>query len=187
MIFSLEGRVVFVGSKNLIALENKGLAYEVFVPSIAPFIEGEIKKIFIYEIENESAHFLVGFLSFEEKKAFAWLLSIPGIGPKIALKILSNISVSALYSAIQNKDIATLKKLPGIGEKSATALLKTLGNKIGSKEKIEKKSPKYETIFLALNGLGFSKNEIDSILNKIDFSLNEEIILKEALIKLKGG
>ena len=119
---------------NLVIVDINGIGYEVFVPLSTyqklPAVGGQV-KLHTYHHVREDAMQLYGFLSSEEKEVFELVLSISGVGTKVALSILSFISVNEFRRAIAQGDMKTLTKIPGIGKKSAERMVLELKDKIG--------------------------------------------------------
>src|SRR3989339_161597 len=115
-----------------ILLDVQGVGYEVDVPMSTFYnLPGLNEKVVLHTefIVREDAHLLFGFLTQEERVAFRQLLKISGVGPKLALSVLSGLSMSDLALAVANKDAARLTKIPGVGKKTAERLLLELQGK----------------------------------------------------------
>jgi len=117
-----------------VAVDVNGVGYEVFIPLSTyeklPVIGSQVKLYTYYHVREDAVH-LYGFLSPEEKEIFELALSISGIGPKVALSILSAISANEFRRAIAQGDMRTLTKVPGIGKKSAERIILELKEKVG--------------------------------------------------------
>lgn len=110
-----------------------GVTYRVQVPRgvwdrLPP--EGEVVSLRIHEVRRDDAHLLFGFLTRWEAALFALLLTAPGIGPRLALAMLSTLSTSLLVRAIQHRDLATLSQVPGVGKKVAERIAVALSDRI---------------------------------------------------------
>lgn len=133
MIDRLKGRVE-TKSPTYVILEVQGVGYGVHIPistyNFLPGVNGEVAlHTFLYV--REDCLNLYGFYSNEEKELFEMLISISGVGPRVALGILSAVSVSRFREAINEEDIPRLTAIPGIGKKTAQRLLIELKEKIG--------------------------------------------------------
>jgi Holliday junction DNA helicase RuvA len=119
---------------NRVIIDVNGIGYEVFVPLSTyqelPAVGGQVKLYTYHHIREDAVH-LYGFLSSEEKEIFELVLSISGVGAKIALSILSFMSVDEFRRAVAQSDMKTLTKIPGIGKKSAERMVLELKDKIG--------------------------------------------------------
>jgi Holliday junction DNA helicase RuvA len=115
-----------------ILLDVQGVGYEVDVPMSTfynlPALNEKVVLLTEF-IVREDAHLLYGFLTQEERIAFRQLLKISGVGPKLALSVLSGLSMSDLAMAVANKDATRLTKIPGVGKKTAERLLLELQGK----------------------------------------------------------
>ena len=115
-----------------ILLDVQGVGYEVDVPmsTFCNLPELNAKVVLHTEfIVREDAHLLFGFLTQEERVTFRQLLKISGVGPKLALSVLSGLSIAELAAAVANKDASRLTKVPGVGKKTAERLLLELQGK----------------------------------------------------------
>lgn len=114
-------------------IDVNGLSYEVEVPITTSFDMPEIgSKVQLYThfVVREDAQLLYGFLKKSDREMFRVLIKVNGVGPKVALAILSGLDSVSLIRCVQNDDLATLVKLPGIGKKTAERLLIELRDKV---------------------------------------------------------
>jgi Holliday junction DNA helicase RuvA len=132
MIAYLRGTLLEKSAGTLIVLAG-GVGYEVDVPistySALPDTGHEI-SLRIYTKVSEDAISLYGFLTAIEKRAFEKLISVGGIGPSLAVKVLSGISVESLVACLRGGDVASLTRIPGIGKKTAERMIVELRDKI---------------------------------------------------------
>jgi Holliday junction DNA helicase RuvA len=121
-------------SPPLVLVDVNGVGYEVDVP-MSTFFNlpglGERTTLLTHLVVREDAHLLFGFLTAEERNTFRLLIRISGIGPRMALGVLSGMSVADLAQAISRQESARLQKVPGIGKKTAERLLLELKGKLG--------------------------------------------------------
>ena len=164
--------VVTHKEEGKIALENNGIGYEINVSNFTlqslP-VENQAVRIFTYLVVREDEMSLYGFASLDEKNMFLKLITVSGIGPKMALGILSEISISGLMGAIASEDLKTLTKIKGLGKKTAERLVLELKDKVNPIEvlamggNLEAKQDiddgLFEDAVSTLVGLGISKNE----------------------------
>lgn len=164
--------VVTHKEEGKIALENNGIGYEINVStstlSALP-LGGDVVRIFTYLVVREDEMSLYGFISNEEKNMFLLLTTVSGIGPKMALGILSEITIPNLMAAIASEDLRTLTKVKGLGKKTAERLILELKDKVNPLEALSMggsmavEMPIDEQIFedavVTLTSLGISKNE----------------------------
>jgi Holliday junction DNA helicase RuvA len=132
MIGQLRGRLTDKRS-NQVLVDVGGVGYLVQVPLSTYAALGELHTevtLLIHTHVREDAFSLYGFLSSREKHFFEMLLSASGVGPSLALKILSGMSVEELVPAIRNSDLGRLTKIPGVGRKTAERMVVELKDKL---------------------------------------------------------
>lgn len=121
-------------TENSVIIESNGIGYEIFVStntlSNLPAV-GEYSKIYTYLQVREDAYLLYGFLSKEEKNLFLELITVSGVGPKMALVILSSLSTQNLITCIISGDVKTLSQAKGVGKKTAERIVLELKGKMG--------------------------------------------------------
>jgi len=125
MIGSVRGRILAKAPPQLL-VEAGGLGYELEVPMSTFFhlpAVGEEVRLLTHLVVREDAHVLYAFGTEEERRLFRSLIRVSGVGPKIALALLSGISVEAFALCVQSQDVAALIKVPGIGRKTAERLV----------------------------------------------------------------
>ena len=194
MIGSLKGSVESLGIDNCIIETAGGVGYRVFMPAaqLAQLTQGASVRLHIHTAVREDAIVLYGFLSREYYDLFELLLTISGVGPKMALGILSAVKPDAFYLAVQSRDIKVLTKLPGIGKKTAERLLLELKDKVGHVaaesgysfgEAVAAGGSAVAESSEALASLGYSNSEIMPVITKIEGAETKtsEEILKQAL------
>jgi Holliday junction DNA helicase RuvA len=165
MIAYLKGTLLHKTPGRVI-VETGGVGYDVAIPvsSYARLGEaGGIVELFIHTHLSDDALSLFGFLSEAEKAMFLKLIGVSGIGPRLALNILSGISPGDLEEAIRSSDLARISLVPGIGKKTALRLTMELQDKLEEKEKLlsAKGSPEKEDLLSALLNMGFRRKEAE--------------------------
>ena len=167
---------------NSIVVDNNGIGYLIYTPNPYSFQENNEYKVFVYQNVKEDELSLYGFKTIEEKELFLKLISVKGLGPKMALPILATGSVSGVVDAIERENILYLKKFPKIGDKVAKQMILDLKGKLSviNTDSITN-SNSYEELIEVLKGLGYKEKEFKTIINKIDASLSIEDQVKEAL------
>ncbi|MDX8386408.1 MAG: Holliday junction branch migration protein RuvA [Gallionella sp.] len=151
-----------------ILLDVQGVAYELNVP-MSTFYNLPVlqEKVVLHTqlIVREDAHLLYGFLTADERIAFRQLLKISGVGPRMALSVLSGLSLADLSEAVSNKEVGRLTKIPGVGKKTAERLLLELQGKfdaIGTgAAKSSFTTSAGDDVVNALLALGYSSKEAD--------------------------
>lgn len=132
MIGRVHGRLLEKTFPQVIVSCN-GVGYEIDVPmsTFYPLPKpGEEVSLFTHLVVREDAHLLFGFLTEGERAAFRQLLRISGVGPKVALSVLSGLSVEDLAAAVEAGDSGRLTRIPGIGKKTAERLVLELRDKL---------------------------------------------------------
>jgi Holliday junction DNA helicase RuvA len=132
MIGRIQGILV---EKNFpqVIVSCHGVGYEIDVPmsTFYPLPRvGEEVTLLTHVVVREDAHLLFGFITAAERLAFRQLLKISGVGPKVALSVLSGMSVDDLAAAVSAEDAGRLTKIPGIGKKTAERLVLELRDKL---------------------------------------------------------
>lgn len=119
--------------ENCVIIDVNGVGFEVFVSNntlVSLPMPGENAKIYTYMAVREDGIFLFGFSSLEERDVFNKLITVSGVGPKLAITILSGLSLSDLIVAIINEDSKLLSKIKGLGKKTAERLCLELKDKL---------------------------------------------------------
>lgn len=133
MIGRLQGRVLDKQAPDLL-LDVQGVGYEVLV-SLSTFFAvpdiGETVTLHTHFVVREDAQLLFGFAELSERSLFRRLIKVNGVGPKMALAILSGMSATEFALCVHNNDVATLVKLPGVGKKTAERLVIEMRDRIG--------------------------------------------------------
>lgn len=136
MIGSVQGRLAAKIPPQLI-VEVAGIGYELEAPMSTYFtlppIGAEV-RLLTHLVVREDAHILYGFATEEERRLFRNLIKVSGVGPKIALALLSGISVEAFALCVQNQDIGSLTRVPGIGRKTAERLVVEMRDRVANSE-----------------------------------------------------
>ena len=191
MIGYLQGKVTYLLADHAF-LEVQGVGYRLFISDTTrrELRLNEEARLFTYLSVREDALQLYGFATQREYDTFQLLISVSGIGPKVALGILSHITLDGLCRAIQNKQTTILTKLPGIGKKSAERLVLELKDKVsytGDEEELvlvsedEVADDKIAEAQAALVSLGYTQAEITPALKKAAKGKDTAEIIKLAL------
>jgi len=179
-------------------IDVQGIGYRVFIATATrqKLFVGKVSTLFTHMNVREDAILLYGFYTHDEYDLFLTLISINGIGPKVAMGILSAIDPNQFRTAISTKNLATLTKLPGIGKKTAERMLLELKDKIGVITDEESRSDHVMTVtddiidegVLALLALGYNQHEIMPIVKKIGKDAQSvESLIKLALREFSRG
>lgn len=183
MIATLQGAVTFRGD-NFVIVETGGVGFKVHIPT--PLLSrwgtaGRRVSLHTYLHLRENEVSLYGFDTQEALSFFELLLSVSGIGPKVALGILSATNVEALRLAIASGDTDSLSQLPGIGKKTAQRIVLDLRGKLEEEELVPAPplSPVDEDVIAALTSMGYSQSEVREALASLP---DEEMPLEERLL-----
>jgi holliday junction DNA helicase RuvA len=187
MIGRLSGILLEKNPPQLL-LDVQGVAYEVDVP-MSTFYNlpqnGEPVTLFTHLVVREDAHLLFGFGSENERRAFRQLLKVNGIGARIALAVLSGLSVAELAQAIAMQESGRLTRVPGIGKKTAERLLLELKDKFGGDVTqaigVNRLPPATSDITNALLSLGYSDREAVAAVKQLPEGVAVADGIKQAL------
>ena len=127
----LEGRLSMRAAARLV-LDVNGVGYDLLVPLMARFDEGERLRVFVHLVVREDAHTLYGFPDVDTRDLFRTLLGVRGVGPAMALGILSSLPGDELVAAIEAEDAQRLCGVKGVGKKTAQQILLDLRDRISA-------------------------------------------------------
>ena len=175
------GKVVEI-DYNTITLENNNIGYCIYVANPYSFVENNEYKVYLYQQIKEDDNSLFGFKTKEEKDLFLKLISVKGLGCKMALPILAASTPEGIIDAIERENILYIKKFPKIGDKLARQIILDLKGKLTNfANNNNDGANNNDELSEVLKGLGYKDKEIKSVVNKVDSSLEIEQQLKEAL------
>lgn len=191
MIAFIKGKVISYNMDSVI-LENHGIGYRIYMPNPSNLILNEDTLIYTYQQFREDAQILFGFQNLEDHDLFVRLISVKGIGPKIAMNALSAASSASIITAIETGDATALKRLPGIGAKAASQIVLDLKGKLVESDSQEKAiNQNLQDAVEALKSLGYKNNEIQSIMKELnkekELSIDEYVRKALALMLKKKG
>ncbi|ERT68097.1 MAG: Holliday junction branch migration protein RuvA [Cetobacterium somerae] len=199
-MFEYLNGVIKIKKPEYLAVDVNGVGYRVYI-TLKTYDQvqvGEKKELYIYNVIKEDAFKLVGFLQERERVLFEMLIGISGIGLSLALSIMSTFSIDNIREIVLTEDFKTLKRVPKLGEKKSKQIIIDLNNKIKTLNLMSMEDPSgdmlnnaiEEELYMALDSLGYSKKEIDSMISKDE--LNSYSTLEEAIkgvlkkIQLRG-
>ena len=194
MIGRINGLLVEKNPPQIVVMAH-GLGYEVDVP-MSTFCElpalGQEITLLTHLVVREDAQLLYGFLSGSERQAFRALIKISGVGPRIALAVLSGMTVEDLTQAVVNQQTGRLQKVPGIGKKTAERLLLELKGRLGDALPGAGGigSGVADTVsdtLHALVALGYSEREADAAVRALAPGLSVDDGIRQALKSLARG
>ena len=191
MITFLHGKLVEALPTQVIVSVN-GIGYEVLIP-LSSFDKlpqpGQEIRLLTHLAVREDAHILYGFMTSAERELFRMLVNtVSGIGPKIALNVLSGISVTAFRGAVANSDIKVLSQISGVGKKTAERIVVELKDKIGAagaweassaQRSLSPEDQKINDAVLALMALGFKQIEAHDAVRKAQTNLGLDATIED--------
>lgn len=181
-----------------IIIEVNNIGYEIYLPEseMATLDNGMEVKIYTYLHVREDDMKLFGFLSRETLEFFKKLISVSGVGPKVALGIISNISSSDMCIAIATENIAALKAVPGIGPKMAQKIVFELKDKVLKEQMVDIKNKATKVVLIndnvkeamtALQVLGYTEKQIKEVMAKIEINDDSvENIIRKVLKEMRN-
>jgi holliday junction DNA helicase RuvA len=191
MITFLRGKLV-EALRTQVTVEVNGVGYEVLIP-LSSFDKlpapGQDVQVLTHLVGREDAHTLYGFMSAPERELFRLLIgTVSGIGPKIALNILSGISVTAFRGAVANGDLKALSQISGVGKKTAERMVVELKDKFGAagaweaasaQRSLTPEDQKVNDAVLALMALDFKQIEAHDTVRRAQAQLGPKASLEE--------
>src|SRR3989344_6193831 len=167
----LRGKILEKGLTYLI-VENQGIGYKVFVtPDVLSKGVGDEVAFFTYHKVSEDGQALFGLPDFATLQFFEMLITVSGVGPKVALAILSSAKVDSVKDAIARQDAGIFTRISGVGTKTAEKIIVELKNKISVNGQQYTASSE---VFDALLALGYHQKEVREAVQKVDSSLPQE-------------
>ena len=197
MIAQLRGRLVDK-RPNQVLIDVGGVGYQVHIPLSTFYALGELHDevtLLVRTHLREDAIALYGFLTAREKHLFELLISASGVGPALALRILSGMSVDDLVPAIRRGDLPRLMQIPGVGKKTAERIILELRDKLAAMEAVEeeeKVAPRTSLeadVVSALINLGYDRRTAEKALAEVQqdgAATTFEALLRAALQQLSG-
>ena len=204
MIAFLDGIVEDLEDDALI-ISVTGVGYRVFVPApvLVSVQRGQQCRIYTYQHVREDAILLFGFMTDNHRKLFHRLMNASGVGPKLALQMLSHLSFSELLAALRYDDVAALKRVPGVGAKTAQRLVLELKDRLddlwtdalhatqqkdqpGKKGTSSQLPPELSDVQAALLSLGYAEREITPVLLSIAQELSSHTLTGQVKLALRA-
>lgn len=179
MIAYVNGKVLRVERDSLV-LEVNGIGYQVFVPDqlLDQLRHGDRASLYTYLVVRQDALSLYGFETLEGREFFELLLSVNGIGPRLALAILSVLNPDSIRRAVFNEQPEVFSRVPGVGKKTAQKISFHLQDKIKAVEGLEPVAAFSEVdgeVLNALTALGYSVVEAQAALQSISRDAPQEV------------
>jgi Holliday junction DNA helicase RuvA len=194
MISRVSGRLLARDLDRVEVMTSGGVAYEITIPSTVfeklplPGADVELRT---YQVVREDGAFLYGFLEDTDRRVFGRLLTAPGVGPKLAIAMLSTLPVPRLIRAIRERDLPTLMGIPGVGRKTAERLALDLSSRLDDIPIVAESRPSgdgVEEALKALTVLGYTsvdaERAVRAVLGKNGSRASGDLI-KAALAELR--
>ncbi len=190
MISYLRGQILMRGD-DFVVIDVGGVGFHVRVPASTLSVLGDRDagaEVFTHLHVREDDLSLFGFATEDELKLFELLLTVSGIGPKVALGVLSAAPPSTVRAAIAQNNLDILTEIPGIGKKTAQRLVLELKGKVEAGEELQEISPLDQEVVAALVNLGYSAAEAQRAARAVPASAKlVEDRIRAALRYLGGG
>lgn len=185
MIAYLQGKILQKTTQYIILLVSNGenrIGYKIFTtPEALDLPLGSETELYIYHKSGDDGQVLFGMPDFESLQFFEMLISVTGVGPKMALTIVSAAKIDLLQQAIMNSDTEIFTRMSGVGKKTAERIILELKNKITSGGLLEGSQIAGSEVYDALSGLGYNPREIRETLPQLDTTADTASQLKQAL------
>jgi Holliday junction DNA helicase RuvA len=202
MIALINGKIAYKGISHIV-VDVQGVGYRIFIP-LTTFYElpeaGQPVTLHIHTQVKQDGINLFGFYSLQERDIFQLMISVSGIGPKIAMNILSGIAAQEMLQAISGGDLVKLVSVPGVGKKMAERLVLELKEKVIKKmiaDQIPITDDRHkasqlikEDVLSALVNLGYKNNMAKDALDKVMQLSKDELTLDQLLkktLKISAG
>jgi len=196
MFNSIKGIVTAKGT-DFIRLENNGIEWEIktTIVSLSAFPgKGQEARAYVYLHHKEDQMTLFGFSSGDERSLFLDLISVSGVGPKGALKILSGVSVGQFIEFLETEDVKSLSSLPGLGTKTAQKIILQLKGKLKLEtEEGSGEDQSHKEIIESLISMGFEKKHVkkavadilkDDRVRRLNGEKKDQEIIHQAIVTL---
>lgn len=175
----IKGLVVEIES-SYIVIDNNNIGYIIYVSNPYSYKLNNEYKVYTYTQIKEDEHSLYGFKEKEELKLFLKLISVKGLGPKMALPMLATGSINGIMDAVERENILYLKKFPKIGDKVARQIILDLKGKLALVER-DLFTINNQELVDALLALGYKQTDIKKVVVSVNSNLTLEDQIKEAL------
>lgn len=197
MIAWLQGQLVEKQAPEVV-VNVQGVGYELEAP-LSAFYDlpdvGETVTLYVHMVVREDAQLLFGFTKRQQREMFRSLIKVNGVGPKVALAVLSTLSAEELVLAMANDDVTQLCKVPGIGKKTAQRLLvemkdrlaKEFGDISTSGDAAAPAASQRHDAIAALVSLGYKNIDASRVVKSLPDDLSSEEYIRQALRNLSGN
>lgn len=189
MISFLSGQVID-NDEGVLTLLCRGVGYEVTCSNntVEDLTDRKVVQLWIHTHVREDQFQLFGFSSKVEKKLFLSLIKVNGIGPKLAVQVLSGASLDHIIDAIENKNVKALTSLPRVGKKTAEQMILTLKGALvvekDNQQKAVTPANQHKEILSALTNLGFRSTEVEEVVFALPKDVDFEQGVRDSLRRL---
>lgn len=182
MIAYLKGQIIQKTQQYIVLLGANDIGYKIFVtPEVLSMPLGNTVDLYIYHKSGDDGQVLFGMPTFDNLQFFEMLISVTGVGPKMALTIVSAAKIELLQQAIMNGDTEIFTRMSGVGKKTAERIILELRSKITSGGLLEGSEFAGSDVYDALTSLGYNPREIRDTLPQLDATTDTATQLKQAL------
>jgi len=185
MIGYLEGTIKYASIGKVVMFTN-GIGFTIHIPQNLNFLPSQKGELYIHTHLREDDISLYGFKTPQDLNIFELLLTVSGVGPKIAMAMLSSSSEENIKKAISDSNLNFFSSISGVGKKTAQKIILDLKSKIGKGDVDMRNLEGNSELTDSLISLGFQKREISLIYSKIDSTLSLADQVKQALKELKN-
>jgi len=191
MLYSVEGRLL-KKSPFRVVVEVNGISFEIFIPvsafeALPP--EGNNVKLFVYPIVQENRIVLYGFTREAERELFLELIRLTGVGPALAMRVLSGLSAEEFVEAVKNADVDVISRVKGVGKRRAERIIFEMVGKTAHilPQPVSREEDTVEKAVQALVALGLKEAEARSIVRKVVDEAGKELAVEDIIRIALGG
>lgn len=191
MLYSVEGRLL-KKSPFRVVVEVNGISFEIFIPvsafeALPP--EGNNVKLFVYPIVQENRIVLYGFTSEAERELFLELIRLTGVGPALAMRVLSGLSAEEFVEAVKNADVDVISRVKGVGKRRAERIIFEMVGKTAHilPQPVNREEDTVGKAVQALVALGLKEAEARSMVRKVIDEAGKELAVEDIIRIALGG
>lgn len=191
MLYSVEGRLL-KKSPFRVVVEVNGISFEIFIPvsafeALPP--EGNNVKLFVYPIVQETRIVLYGFTREAERELFLELIGLTGVGPALAMRVLSGLSAEEFVEAVKNADVDVISRVKGVGKRRAERIIFEMVGKTAHilPQPVSREEDTVEKAVQALVALGLKEAEARSMVRKVIDEAGKELAVEDIIRIALGG
>ncbi|MCD6131328.1 MAG: Holliday junction branch migration protein RuvA [Candidatus Hydrothermae bacterium] len=191
MLYSVEGRLL-KKSPFRVVVEVNGISFEIFIPvsafeALPP--EGNNVKLFVYPIVHENRIVVYGFTREAERELFLELIRLTGVGPALAMRVLSGLSAEEFVEAVKNADVDVISRVKGVGKRRAERIIFEMVGKTAHilPQPVSREEDTVEKAVQALVALGLKEAEARSMVRKVIDEAGKELAVEDIIRIALGG